>query len=127
MDIKSRLVGAGAVVLLAGGLFGAAAYANSQDEPAPVVTVAPTIEAEKVAAPEVVVPEPAPPAPVVVAEPERAPVAPAPAPEAVVPEPEPVVEEAPAPAPAPAPVVEPSRSVQGLTGNGDPGSGDHRP
>jgi len=102
MDIKSSLVGAGAVVLLAGGAFGAAAMANAGDDvPAPAVTVSPNIEAEKVAAP-VVTPEPQP----VVVVPEPAPAAPAePAPEVVVPKP--------VPAPAPKPVTPPSVVVSG--------------
>lgn len=80
MDIKSTLVGAGAVVLLAGGVFGAAAYANDAIDPASVV-IEPTVKVEKETPPVVVVPEP-----VVTPEPEPV-VVPEPAPVVVVPEP----------------------------------------
>jgi outer membrane biosynthesis protein TonB len=101
MDIKAGLVGAGAVVLLGAGIFGASAWANSDVPPAPVV-VEETVAVEKEEAPVVVAPEPEPvvtpePEPVVVPEP-------APAPEVVVPEP--VVEPAPA-----APAEEPSPAL----------------
>lgn len=102
MDIKSTLVGAGAVVLLAGGIFGAAAVANAGDVPSGSGVGRSVIEQESVAVekiepPAVVVPEPVvtpEPEPVVVAEP---------APEVVVPEP--VVEPAPV-APEPEVAVE---------------------
>jgi hypothetical protein len=87
MDIKSTLVGAGAVVLLAGGIFGASAWANDDVQPAPVV-VEPTVKVEKEAAPVVVVPEP-----VVTPEPEPVVVVPEPA----VEQPAPVVTAGPAP------------------------------
>ena len=95
MDIKSSLVGAGAVVLLVGGAFGAAAMANAGDDtPAPVVTVEATVQAEKVAAPvvtpepvEVVVPVPAPAVPQVDQSTEAPPVAEAPVQEVVTEDP----------------------------------------
>lgn len=116
MDIKATLVGAGAVVVLGAGIFGAAAYANDVREPAPVV-VEPTVQVEKEAPPVVVTPEPEPvvtpePEPVVVPEPE--PVAPEPA----APEPEPA---APAPAPEPAP-ANPGDGGQNLPVPGGGGS-----
>jgi hypothetical protein len=102
MDIKSGLVGAGAVVLLVGGIFAAGAIANADDipaGPAHSVVLDEPVAVEKTAAPAPVVPEPA----------------------AVTPEPEPVVEAAPAPEvvepdpvvdPVPAPAVEPEVAVE---------------
>jgi outer membrane biosynthesis protein TonB len=110
MDIKSTLVGAGAVVLLAGGIFGAAAVANAGDEvaPTPSVTVEPTTEAVKVAPPAPVEPEPVVTPEVAVPEPVITP----------APEPAPVAEPVPAaPAPLPAPTVNVDENG---AANGDP-------
>lgn len=79
-NLKAGLVGAGAVLVLIGGLFGAAAMANARtSDQGPVVTIEPNGAVEKVAPPAVVVPEP-----VVTPEPEPV-VVPEPTPEVVVP------------------------------------------
>lgn len=119
MDIKSAITGAGAVVLVAGGVFFAVSASNAQEQVEPEVAVEDTYDGPYVywqapePLPHITVPPPAP-EPVVVVEPEPVVVEEEP----VVPEPESKPEEPVEPAPLP---TEQNPDEHG-NGNGDPNS-----